>query len=575
MRWTTLSVIVVCTLACGDDSSPADDGTGGTSPGDSSSTSGGGIGSESNVDSTGGSSGAGSTSDTGSGGSSTGEPVADPLGWTDACIVMGSDLSVLHPRIECTAIDVPLDWDDPDGVTITVPAFRVRTEAEQRIGSFWELDGGPGGSGLNFFTDPVRVDAINAAGFDVVVHSHRGTLAPQLSCASLASSPACRAELEAIWGDGLRHFNTVQAAHDQAEIMRRAAVDEDGLMVVYGVSYGSYWGQFLLGLHPDIADAVILDSVLSAYTSVATQEAAVDERMLALLQECVDDPICGARVGFASAEAFAQAVIDAFDNGACGPTDKGLWADSQFRSGFGTLLNLHRARNYLPLLAALLVRCTPEDSQIVSDAINTIFTGVFSASPGTGSVAEQIAQARAAASRYGVSPALFGSGPLFSVVLATTMLPDDADIQLGANILATTGLPGAVQAGHEFFADLPNVEFDADFVPEVPVLILNATYDVQTPLPWAQTVAAQYGVEVTVVPDGQHATFSVGTGGRDLDGTGCLVPLVLDFAAAPQAPLNDVCVATLPAIDVNLTRPDLTALSIDAFGLADPWVLLD
>jgi pimeloyl-ACP methyl ester carboxylesterase len=572
MRQLSLAIACVWAIGCGDDVPADTDGTesASTSTADAGTT-GGIVGTtHTGVGTTGVDTTAGVDDSTGS----TGEPPPEPLVWIDDCVVLGTDLSDLHPRVECAGITVPLDWDDPDGETIEVAAFRVRSEAARHKGAIWHLDGGPGGSGISFLANASHIAELNDAGWDVMVHSHRGTLIPRLSCVGDVNGASCRTELESTWGDGLRHFNTVSAAHDQAEFMRRAAVDDDGLTIAYGVSYGSYWGQFLVGLHPEVVDGVVLDSVLGAYTSVATQEAAIDERMLSLLQACVDDPVCGPRVGFASGAAFAQAVVDAFDNGDCGPLDGGQWADSGFRGAFGQMLNTATVRNYLPLLAAVVGRCTPEDSELVSTAINAIFTRVFSAAPGGGSIAEKRAAAEAQSNRYGLPGNLFGAGVMFPVVVSTTMLPDDANIAVGANVLATTGLPGAVLAAHEFFADLPDVAFDSDFVPRVPVLILNAAYDVQTPLPWAEAVATQYGTEVLVVPDGQHGVINPGNGGAALDGTPCTRPILLAFAADPTQPVDDACVATLPQVDVNLTRPDLLPVNQAAFGVDDPWSLL-
>lgn len=508
------------------------------------------------------------------GSSSTGEPQPqpEPLMWVDECIGVGSDFSTLHPRLQCAGAVVPLDWDDPEGETIEIAAFRIRTESPDRKGAVWHLDGGPGGSGISFLSNPESVDELNDAGWDVIVHSHRGTLIPQLSCLDSPNSASCRTQLQARWGDGLRHFNTVQAAHDQAHMMSRAGVDDDGLAIVYGVSYGSYWGQYLLGLHPDVADGVILDSVLGAYDSVENQEPDIDGRMIALLDACVSDPLCGPRVGYASGQAFAQAVIDAFDQGDCGAQDLGTWSESAFQGIFGSLLNTSVARNYLPLLAALLARCTPQDSQLVEDAIDPIFTGAFSAAPDDGVLLDPSVPS---ADRYGVAPDAFYAPVMFPVVLATTMLPDDASVILTDAPLATTGLAGAVAGAHAEWADLPNVEFDAEFVPTIPVLILNATYDLQTPLPWAQSVAEQYGLPVVEIPDGRHSVFSPSPGSRTGDGGPCVRSLVLSFAAAPEAPLEDACLADLPQIDVNLTRPDLAQINVSAFALDDPWTLLD
>ena len=64
------------------------------------------------------------------------EPPA-PLQWQADCVANGYDLRRLHPDLECTAIEVPLDWDAPDAETITVGALRIRATTEQRAGTFW------------------------------------------------------------------------------------------------------------------------------------------------------------------------------------------------------------------------------------------------------------------------------------------------------------------------------------------------------------------------------------------------------------------------------------------------------
>jgi len=560
-------VLGLSLVGCADDDGSGAGGTGGSSTGPVSTP-----GSTTHDDGT--TSGADSTTSGGENesSSSTGEPVPDPLVWSDQCVFGKSDFTALHPQLECTAIEVPLDWDDPDGEQITVAAFVVRSTAARRLGTLWQLDGGPGSSGIAFFLNHDRVETITDAGWDFLVPAHRGTLSPQLRCSGPPLASACRTELEQEWGGGLRHFNTVNAAHDLAEFLARAAVDDDGAAIVYGVSYGTYLAQFLLGLHPHAADAVVLDSVLPAEPSVMQQESVIDSRAVALLQECVDDPVCGARVPFESGEAFGQAVIDAFNNSDCGAIDNGTWMESELHDTFGQLLNRQSQRNYIPLLAALAQRCTPEDSTLVSDAILGLNTAFQLHSDSVDPLAEE----RARASRYGgVSNELFFRQELFAVVVATSLVPDGADVELGAEVLASSGLASTVDEAQSVFGTLPNAPFETEFVPEIPVLILNARYDLQTPLPWAEGVADQYGSSVVVIEDAQHGVAIPGTGGRDLDGTPCVHPLVMGFAAAPDDPIDDACIATLPAIDVNLVRPDLGGPSQMAFGTSDPWSLFD
>ena len=504
---------------------------------------------------------------------STGDPPVPALEWTEQCTGGGADFGDQHPRLQCTSIEVPLNWDDPEGESIVVAAFRVPTEASERVGALWHLDGGPGGSGLGFFLESDRVAAVNAAGLDFVAPAHRGTISPRLSCGGVVESTGCRESLDAEWGEGLQHFNTVQAAHDVAELLHRDDPEGEAHAVVYGVSYGSYWAQFLLGAHPDAADAVILDSVLAADADVTQQEALVHSRAVDLLQRCVDDPVCGPRVGHASGEAFAQAVIDAVNDGDCGVQDLGTWVGSNYHSRLGTLLNTKYARNYLPLLASMLERCLPDDSELAFHVADALVNAAFADAPPPAPGIDHATRARDQARRYGVPFEFYFSPVTLAVVVATTLVPDGVDVELGDDVLTTIGIPSLLAATMPFYADLPNVAFDPDFSPEVPVLILAAEYDLQTPLAWADGVAERFGEDVVVFPDGQHSLVAVGTGGKDLEGNACALPITLQFALAPREALDLDCVQTLPDIDVNLERPDLQSMSLTVFGTADPWSL--
>ena len=53
--------------------------------------------------------------------------------------------------LECATLDVPLDYDEPDGDTIEIALARVpATDADERIGSLVFNPGGPGASGIDF-----------------------------------------------------------------------------------------------------------------------------------------------------------------------------------------------------------------------------------------------------------------------------------------------------------------------------------------------------------------------------------------------------------------------------------------
>lgn len=566
-------------LACGDDNPPAeiDEGTSGTTSGTGLPGSSGAATTASDSSSTVAVDESGTTADPTTGG----EDPFEPLVWQTDCLAGSYDLLRIHPDLECTSIEVPLAWDEPDGETILVGAIRIPAATEERVGTFWTLDGGPGGSGLGYPLDDGWREEVRQAGWDIIVPPHRGTFSPVLTCSSDFASAACREELEEEWGDGLRHFNTVEAARDLGELIGRERLSEDEPVVVYGVSYGTYWGQFYAGEFPTQANAIILDSAVPTNADLALEEYIVQDIAGQLLQACVDDPVCGARVGFESGEAFSAAVIEAIDNGDCGAGDNGLWEDSNFRLRFGQLINTRSARNYIPLMAAMLSRCDPALSEIVRDAEFGLF-GVLGApqrpveqyplgpvlADDTGPVAN------------GGPPDfdLLFSGPLQTTVLATTMLAADAtpsQAELDAmNHFASLGFGTLMANVERDWSELPKVEFDRDFESQTPMLVFNAHYDLQTVFPWAETVSTQHGAPLVEIADGQHGLTLSGTGGKTLEGESCARDIMLAFMDDPEAPVDDSCAEALPAIDVNLERPDLTGFSMASFGTEDPWSLL-
>jgi pimeloyl-ACP methyl ester carboxylesterase len=484
--------------------------------------------------------------------------------WITDCVVEDTDLGMLHPGLECTGLEVPLDWDAPDGERITIAAERVRTTATRR-GQVWLLEGGPGGSGLGFFDEAPIIEPLLAAGYDVVVPNHRGIFAPALRCNSPSASVECRAELTQAWGDGLRHFNTVQAAKDVRELIARMDVDEpDGETIVYGVSYGTFWASHVLQVSGELLDGVVLDSVLPYGVDVSEQQVLVQARAVDLLQRCVDDPVCGAKVGFASGEAFAQAIVAAIDDGDCGGYDNGTWADSSYRAFFGGMLNTKGERDYIPLLGALLTRCTNETSDIADTAISQILGGQSPLQPGR--------------DRFGIPGDLIYSEETWAVVVATMLVGDGVDtasaVEAAQQHLADNGILEEVDLANQFFGDLPNPQWSQEPPPAVPVLVLAGRYDTQTPLPWAERERDRTGATLELFEDTQHAIAYPGTGGKFPDGTPCATTIIGEFVDDPGATPDDSCIAELRGIDVNLAADFLQTTNMNAFGVADPWTLL-
>jgi pimeloyl-ACP methyl ester carboxylesterase len=70
------------------------------------------------------------------------------LSWNECFKDVGAEFGVTY---ECTTVNVPLDYDQPNGATIQIAMVRLpATDPGAKIGSIFLNPGGPGGSGVEF-----------------------------------------------------------------------------------------------------------------------------------------------------------------------------------------------------------------------------------------------------------------------------------------------------------------------------------------------------------------------------------------------------------------------------------------
>ena len=190
-------------------------------------------------------------------------------------------------RFECGSLDVPLDYDEPNGDTINLPLVRVPAlDPANRIGSLFTNPGGPGGSGIDFvlFSGPIAFGPAVRAQFDIVGFDPRGVvrsegaqcfsdveaaldvLSPfpfplndaeqaEFIAADAAVSAACDAAQQEIFS----HMSTANVARD-LDALREAVGDEQ--LTYAGFSYGTQLGANYANLFPDNIRALMLDSAL-------------------------------------------------------------------------------------------------------------------------------------------------------------------------------------------------------------------------------------------------------------------------------------------------------------------------
>lgn len=220
---------------------------------------------------------------------------------------------------ECASIEVPLDYDDPEGETVTLSLLRVPAEdSDRRIGSLVVNPGGPGVSGVTYAADADTYfgEELREV-YDVVGFDPRGVSeSTPIDCrtdeeldAYIGADPdpdtaAERREARALFaafgegclersGDLTRHMSTEEVARDLDVI--RAVLGQEKLSY-FGASYGTLIGATYADLFPDRVGRLVLDGAVDP-TVGALEQAKVQARgfetaLTAYVESCVADGDC-------------------------------------------------------------------------------------------------------------------------------------------------------------------------------------------------------------------------------------------------------------------------------------------
>jgi pimeloyl-ACP methyl ester carboxylesterase len=203
---------------------------------------------------------------------------------------------------DCAELEVPVDYADPAGDTLTLSISRVPARGD-RIGALFVNPGGPGGTAADFavtmgFLLPDEI----LERFDIVGVDPRGLGASRIDCGG--DSPEDTAELlavsqeyidgcEAAAGDLLPHLGTENVARD-IDAVRVAMGDEQ--LNYLGFSYGSAIGQVLAELFPDRVRAMIIDGIVDlgpdGIAGAVSQAAGFEVALQAYADDCDADSSC-------------------------------------------------------------------------------------------------------------------------------------------------------------------------------------------------------------------------------------------------------------------------------------------
>ncbi|UUU23670.1 alpha/beta hydrolase [Streptomyces sp. DSM 40750] len=240
-------------------------------------------------------------------------PPVPTLTWTDC-----------QGGFECANADVPLDYREPQGRTITLAVVRKKAaDQTKRKGTLFMQPGGPGNSGVDFVRNnyddlPTALrDSFDVFGYDVrgvgrssaltcfddarytkAVTDAKGVPGPDAFGPALREAAEFNQACVDNAGDLLPYVGTEYVARD-IDLLRQALGEEQ--LTYYGRSFGSYIGTVYAALFPKRVRALALDGAYDPvhyanrpYAYDRPQYLALDGAMSRFLDWCAaDQATCG------------------------------------------------------------------------------------------------------------------------------------------------------------------------------------------------------------------------------------------------------------------------------------------
>jgi pimeloyl-ACP methyl ester carboxylesterase len=206
------------------------------------------------------------------------KPSTTPSGWTVPTINWND--SEDGSEFQCGDLEVPLDWNKPEGETVQLRVARHQASGK-RVGTLFTNPGGPGGSGIGFVTAMPFSPAVTQR-FDLVSWDPRGVgESEDLQCggdrakkflqqdpdpdtpeeqialdvAAKAVAEDCAAHDQPL----IQHIGTDDVARDMEAI--RLALGGEPVNYL-GFSYGTLIGLRYLDLFPKSVRTMVLDGVV-------------------------------------------------------------------------------------------------------------------------------------------------------------------------------------------------------------------------------------------------------------------------------------------------------------------------
>ncbi|KAL2810536.1 TAP-like protein-domain-containing protein [Aspergillus granulosus] len=248
-----------------------------------------------------------------------------PLESQESDRISWSACEIELPGIQCANFSVPLDYTDLDSeATLNLQLLRVPAVAEQKKGSILFNFGGPGfPSRFTLAALASRFLALTGGEYDLVAHDPRGTgttltascfnttVERQLAVGipmQVVPSTDDELALGRLFGQTQVVANscnsfpgfaesgsligTAFGARDLMQIVD--AIEDDGLLRFWGISYGTALGATVAAMFPDRIDRILIDAVLNPHEYFNSYEielwADADRTFFNMLIECLRTP---------------------------------------------------------------------------------------------------------------------------------------------------------------------------------------------------------------------------------------------------------------------------------------------
>ena len=436
----------------------------------------------------------------------------------------------------CVTLDVPRDYDRPDGATLALTAVVIHAStARPAPDPLIVLAGGPGQSAtsLGGWLAPVLERVRRER--DVVLLDARGTgLSEPLDCkisfssviaggaarppASLAAMRTAAQDCAHALGDRVLHHSSREVIEDIERL--RAALGAERIDL-WGGSYGTRIAQHYVRAYGERVRAVVLDAVSPVATSVLVTGAHTPDAALGkLFAECAADSACAATFPDLPAQ-LARLLAAAREAPLEGPA-----ADPVTGERGTALLDYVTLANTIRV--ALYGRVSTE---LLPFAIDAAVRGNLAPLLGIGGAV--------------ATDASVAFGAQFSMLCA-----EEWPVATAAGAAARTGelmRDGYYEMFNQACEVWPSEPLPtsmlAPFSSRVPALAVSGDSDPVTPPALAEQALAQFATAVhVIVPHGFHTN----------SGNACVARIIASFLADPLAGGRDHgCVAATPPLAFN------------------------